>query len=91
MVCADATPQNVCNAAWAMSMMRFRPQQAFAERLQRVLHEALDAAPAVLHPQNIGDMVQARLLAPPVVHLPAAQRPHACVPPCAARHVCAES
>eukprot|EP00892_Ulva_mutabilis_P001551 jgi/Ulvmu1/11397/UM075_0059.1 len=55
----DTTAQNACNAVWAMSMMRFRPSTQLSDFMQGVLLATLEGDPAAVHPQNIGDMVQA--------------------------------
>jgi hypothetical protein len=56
---AGTVPQNASNLLWALSTMRFRPGPEFAARLQAVLLEGLRDEPDSIHPQNIGDVVQA--------------------------------
>lgn len=56
---AEAHAQNVCNCIWAMSIMRFQAEEAFTDFLQATLHTTLEQQPGTIHPQNIGDMVQA--------------------------------
>ena len=56
---AGTNAQNVCNMAWAMSMMHYQPSQKFANFMQRTLHIHITQSPRSIHPQNIGDMVQA--------------------------------
>lgn len=51
--------QNACNLAWALSVMRHRPSVPFFNGLQLKLQKALRDAPATVHPQNVGDMLQA--------------------------------
>jgi len=53
------TVQNACNLAWGMAQLRHRPAPAFADRLQARLLAGLTASPAAIHPQNVGDMLQA--------------------------------
>ena len=45
--------------AWAMSMMRYRPSEDFAAFMQTTLRDLIVSQPRSIHPQNIGDMVQA--------------------------------
>lgn len=40
-------------------MMRFQPSQKFSHFFQTTLHHWIDTQPKLIHPQNIGDMVQA--------------------------------
>lgn len=42
-----------------MSMMRFQPSEQFASFIQRTLQQKVMHHPREIHPQNIGDMVQA--------------------------------
>lgn len=42
-----------------MSMMRFQPSEQFATFLQTTLQRIIEQEPRSIHPQNIGDMVQA--------------------------------
>ena len=53
------TVQNACNLAWALSVMRHRPSVPFFDSLQLKLQAALREEPSTVHPQNIGDMLQA--------------------------------
>jgi hypothetical protein len=45
--------------AWAMSMMRFQPSAEFSHFLQQTLQRHIMHYARTIHPQNIGDMVQA--------------------------------
>ena len=54
-----AKPQNATNLAWALSTMRHQPSGAFSERLQAILLDGIKKDPDHIHPQNIGDMLQA--------------------------------
>ena len=56
---ADATAQNASNLMWALSTMRHRPSETFAYSMQNILLAQMSAAPQTIHPQNVGDMIQA--------------------------------
>lgn len=56
---AESNAQGASNLLWALSTMRHRPSEEFANRMQHVLLSQIKAAPETVHPQNIGDMIQA--------------------------------
>ena len=61
---------------WALSTMRHRPSEEFSNDLQQILLSAVKDDPDQVHPQNIGDLVQAlAVLRLPVVEglLPACE------------------
>ena len=58
-ISAGAVAQNASNLLWALSTMRYRPSADFSDRLQTILLDTLQKQPDKIHPQNIGDLVQA--------------------------------
>jgi hypothetical protein len=53
------TMQNACNLLWALASFRHRPSDAFSMFLQDRIRQSLQQSPAIVHPQNIGDTLQA--------------------------------